>query len=667
MSPFWTTLGKLSVLDQSPHRFGPFLFIRTLGRGGMGEVFVARTPWSQTPVAAVKRLRPDVAQVPTFEERFQHESELAVRLKHPHVVTTMDVGAVDDQLYVASELILGKDTGLVADRLRERGQGGPAAVAIRLFIDVLNGLSYVHGVAEPDGRPLRLVHRDVTPGNLLIGYDGIARLADFGLAKSLLTERSNLTQHGEILGTPHYLAPEVIAGEKATSIGDLYGVGAVMYRFLTGVAPHHGSTAEVLLKVLQEEPRPLSDLRPDLPAWLVEFVHRLLEKDPSRRPNDAAALGEQLIYDARNSNLLVGRSQIGSWLISLFEAEHAEETEEYQRIVAMELEPEPEVEGTVVLARPVAESRLAMPTPEAFREYEPARGTALEVMDARVQGVGGAPMIEEDADMPTRAASIFPGALSFDDGTYRIPDVRPGDEDTVEPTPYDSDGGNDATQLKSRMAPSREPSTGEQDSALPGFVGEVGRNTRPTRDDSVVVRPVASSSPELRITNSDSNARAPAEWPRSRPGGRGRPPAEPAPKPRSQPAPSPHPRSGGPRQADRVRITSRAGAGSEARSKNLALAGGLLVLAVVLGVGIGAAVATFKGRPAPVAPAVTERQRLAERFLALKAVMEGRRTAGLAVPSRVQRLATDAASALLQQDEEAAVLYLNEMERLLRK
>ena len=237
----------------------------------MGEVFVARTPWPKNPVAAVKRLRPDVARVPTFEERFQHEAELSVRLSHGNVVSTLNVGSVEGQLYVASELILGKDAGLIADRLRERGQGGPAAVAIRLLLDTLSGLAYVHGVRDKDGKTLKLVHRDVTPGNVLVGYDGTARVADFGLAKSVLTEKSKLTNHGEILGTPHYLAPEVIRGEQASPVSDLYGLGAVMYRFLTGIAPHQGSTAEVLLKVLTEEPRPLSDLRPDLPPWLVVF------------------------------------------------------------------------------------------------------------------------------------------------------------------------------------------------------------------------------------------------------------------------------------------------------------------------------------------------------------------------------------------------------------
>ena len=133
-----------SIVDRGYQQFGPFLIVRTLGRGGMGEVFVARTPWSDNPVAAVKRLRPDVARVPTFAERFQHESELAVRLEHPNVVGTLDVGSVNGQLYVASQLVLGKDTGIIADRLRERGQGGPAAVAIRLMLDVLGGLAYVH-------------------------------------------------------------------------------------------------------------------------------------------------------------------------------------------------------------------------------------------------------------------------------------------------------------------------------------------------------------------------------------------------------------------------------------------------------------------------------------------------------------------------------------------
>ena len=118
-----------SVNDSGFPSFGPFLIIRELGRGGMGEVFLARTPWPVHPLAAVKRLRPDVARIPTFEERFRHEAALAVRLQHPNLVSTIDVGSVGEQIYVASEMVLGKDTGIIADRLRSRSQGGPVAVA----------------------------------------------------------------------------------------------------------------------------------------------------------------------------------------------------------------------------------------------------------------------------------------------------------------------------------------------------------------------------------------------------------------------------------------------------------------------------------------------------------------------------------------------------------
>src|SRR5262245_898240 len=354
----------------------------------MGEVFVARTPWDENPLAAVKRLRPDVARVPTFAERFKHEAELAVRLDHPNVVGTLDVGSVEGQLYVCSELVLGKDTGVIADRLRERGQGGPAAVAIRLLLDALAGLAYVHGVREPDGRPPSRGHRDVTPGNVLVGYDGIARLADFGLAKSLLTEKSKLTNHGEILGTPHYLAPEVIRGEGASPASDLYGLGAVMYRFLTGVAPHQGTTAEVLLKVLSEQPRPLSDLRPDLPPWIVAFTHRMLETDPGRRPYDAGLLLKQLTHDARASGLLVPRASVARWLGTLFETEKVDELEERDRIAALEHASIPDKpEGTVVLARPRVGSMLAAPGEYSAEEEVDSQGTELELSEHDVRAI----------------------------------------------------------------------------------------------------------------------------------------------------------------------------------------------------------------------------------------------------------------------------------------
>ncbi len=643
----------------------------------MGEVYVARTPWPHHPVAALKRLRPDVAKVPTFAERFQHEAELSVRLAHPNVVATLDVGSVDGQLYVASELVMGKDTGYVADRLRERGQGGPAAVGVRLLLDGLAGLAYVHGAQEADGKPLRLVHRDMTPGNLLVGYDGIARLADFGLAKSLLTEKSNLTNHGEILGTPHYLPPEVVRGESAGPAADLYGLGAVTYRFLTGIAPHQGSTAEVLMKVLSEAPRPLGELRPDLPPWLATFVHRLMEKDPRRRPQDATPLFELLQAEARGAGLLVGRPQVGRWLASLFAPEHEEERAERERIEQLSIdELDAQREGTVVLARPRSDSRLAPPSSLAAAGDEGGTDLALS-LDA-VAAAGGEPRRREpsaaldfapgseetefaqpallpsrvererrsrepgelrpnralealDEGMPTQAVTLAPGSLL---GFGAVP------EDTLDPSDATAPGRHDAP-------------------VLPGFVDEPGRREaaevgdeaaapfrqRPRNPESVMVSPViGGAKPSFEVRRTPAEGTDPTTF-----------------SSRGAPKPRPRPERGAPSPA----IAASPGSPAALFKKNAPFLAGLLALAVGLGIGVGALLASLRPvETVRVGPAAESPLR--RRFIDLRARIDARRARGEALPPALDGHVADAASALVAGDEAAAARALDAAEAALR-
>lgn len=691
----------MGVLDPTLHRFGPFLIVRTLGRGGMGEVFIARTPWEENPLAAVKRLRPDVARVPTFAERFAHEADLAVRLAHTHVVGTLDVGSVDGQLYVASVLVLGKDTGIIADRLRERGQGGPAAVAIRLLLDTLAGLGYVHGVREPDGKPLKLVHRDVTPGNVLVGYDGVARVADFGLAKSLLTEGSNLTNHGEILGTPHYLAPEVIRGESASPASDLYGLGAVMYRFLTGVAPHQGTTAEVLLKVLSEEVRPLSDLRPDLPPWLVAFVHRLLEKDPSRRPSDAQELLRQLQNDARASGLLVPRQAVGRWLGSLFEAEKGEELEERDRICQMDIEEfDIQAEGTVVLARPRAGSRLQGPIGLAGDSYDENQGTEIDLMEDEIHSaaaqIGGRPMlksfeldtpgpsdvtdaarmahhlgsleVESDDGMPTRAVTVLPGLFGGEPNQDHLGEITGNvlDADTKdEPAQGNSDtslpGFIDNSKLDAQKLESFAPAiTNPEPDSTPNLLPR----TRRSNPDSVVVSPAPLSSARTPDRSAPAvAAAAPVEEmdPTVRPRG-------PRVDPRSEPNLAPtrrRERPSGERPAINPPTPARARPSAvkpRARPtntrRNLMLLVGLLSFAIAVGIGIGTLVAKIKSGD-------QSNRDLRNRFVAITTQIEDRQAKQQPIPPRVWQHTTDAAQALMDGNTNLARQNIEEAERLL--
>jgi len=332
-------------------QFGPFLLAFPLGRGGMGEVYAARTPWPGRPIAAVKRLRQDVATTPTYAERFAHEAELAVRLAHPNIVDTIDVGAVDGRLYIASELILGKSVGAIADHLLMQRQGAPTAIVIRILLDVLAGLAYGHAATDRDGRWLRLVHRDVTPGNVLVGYDGIARLTDFGLAKSQLGDE-NLTQTGAIVGTPSYIAPELIRAERPTPAADIYSLGAVAYRFLTGIPPFEGTKNEIMTRALTQRPRSVMEIRPDLPVWFVNFVNDMLEPTTQKRPGDARILASELEREARSHDLLIEASWVDLWMGTYFEKARQQALIDAQAVAAIDpILPNMVVERTQSFAR----------------------------------------------------------------------------------------------------------------------------------------------------------------------------------------------------------------------------------------------------------------------------------------------------------------------------
>ena len=359
----------MGVADQ-PEPFGPYLLLRPLGRGGMGVVYVARSRRSDHPIVALKRLRADTARVPSFRERFEHECALALRLRHPRLVQALDAGDVAGVPYVASELIHGLDVGAIAENLRNRGRGAPIKFAVRIMVDLLAGLDYVHEAREPTGRPLQLVHRDLTPGNVLVGYDGFSRLADFGLAKSLLTEDLQLTATGTILGTPKFLAPEVAQGATADPRADLYGLGAVIYRLLVGSGPYDGEPREVLEAVLTGPPKPLTTLRPDLPKWFVELLDKLMAREPERRASSAREIGTELLQLARQHDALLSRPRAGQFLRDLFSDEYARQSADLRRDRAVDVSLVPTADkGTRVLRAPKAPLE-APKTPDPDDEFD---------------------------------------------------------------------------------------------------------------------------------------------------------------------------------------------------------------------------------------------------------------------------------------------------------
>lgn len=254
---------------------------RGIGKGGTGEVWLA-TQRSLDRRVALKMLSARLEADPTFVERFQAEARAAAALNHPNVVTVHDVGEADGRHYLTMEYMA---AGCLEARLGALGPM-PWRDALKVLLDAARGLEY----AESRG----VVHRDIKPANLMQTEDGITKICDLGLAVQV--EQEEVTAGGQkVFGTPHFLPPELLRGERADSRSDLYSLGATAYRVLSGHTPFEGdSTKEILRGVLQDEPEPLVDMVPGLPLGVSELVMRLLEKEPTRRTPSASVLVREL-------------------------------------------------------------------------------------------------------------------------------------------------------------------------------------------------------------------------------------------------------------------------------------------------------------------------------------------------------------------------------------
>ena len=258
-----------------------------LGIGGMSTVHRAFDARLEREVA-IKLLAEHLAEDETFVSRFRREALAAARLVHPNIVQVYDFGLDEPtgQHYIVMELVNGPSC---AQLLRDR-----RVLPIDEVLDVIGQASRGLGHAHRNG----VVHRDVKPGNLLVGEDGVVKLADFGIARA--TEQSSITQVGSVLGTAAYLAPEQARGEEAGPPADVYGLAVVTYQLLSGRLPYEAaSLSELTLKQQREAPPPLDAVNPEVPPALARAVARGLALDPAARYDGAVAFGEALRAGAR--------------------------------------------------------------------------------------------------------------------------------------------------------------------------------------------------------------------------------------------------------------------------------------------------------------------------------------------------------------------------------
>ena len=254
-------------------RVGRFRLEEVLGAGGMALVYRAVDERTGR-LAAVKLLADNLAADEAFRRRFQREARLAARLSHPNVVRVLDAGEYDGRPWLALEYVDGET---LAQLLARRGRLSSTEV-VALGRQLCAGLQHAHDAG--------LVHRDVKPANVLVRADGSATIVDFGIARP--HEGTELTEHGSVLGTASYVAPELLTGGPVTAAADLYSLGAVLFEAAAGVAVRPAGSLDELVARGAPPPAPrLREVVGDVPTALDDTVARCLEVDPADRPASA--------------------------------------------------------------------------------------------------------------------------------------------------------------------------------------------------------------------------------------------------------------------------------------------------------------------------------------------------------------------------------------------
>ncbi|MBX7192721.1 MAG: serine/threonine protein kinase, partial [Sandaracinaceae bacterium] len=314
--------------------FGRYRLGRRLGRGGMAEVHEASLEGHDGFVrrVALKRVRRELAQDPELVRMFSDEARIASHLHHANLVSVLDYGVHDGVPFQALELVEGASLEDLRAACAAEGRVIPEEIAIHVAREIAHGLAYAHRAKDAEGRALGLVHRDVSPSNVLVSEGGDVKLADFGIAFAKTKEVE--TAHGVTRGKPLFMAPEQATKGTIDARTDLFALGCTLCFALTGKSPLEGDA--VLMKLLVGEPAPLD---PSLPEDLRALVAQAIAPDRRQRPASAEAFAEALDGAYRRRSDRDGRAALRAWIAPIAKRLREERTRNERTRERESLEP----------------------------------------------------------------------------------------------------------------------------------------------------------------------------------------------------------------------------------------------------------------------------------------------------------------------------------------
>ena len=389
-----------------PKQLGRYELLYLLGQGGMGEVHLARLTGAAgfEKLCIVKTILPNVRADPQFVDRFHHEAKVLVHLNHSNIAQVYDMGDTDGTLYMAIEYVPGVDLARVVDRVRAMEAVVPVNVALYLGQQILEALGYAHRKKGGDGASLGIVHRDVSPHNVMVSYEGEVKVIDFGLAKS--SARAKATLPATVLGKLGYMSPEQALAKPVDHRSDIYSAGIVLWELMTGRSLFgSGTIPEMMARMARPTIPSISELRPEVSPALEKIVLRALQTDPLARYDRADDFARSLNEIAVHEGLGISAEEVGNYVRAMCSGEYAAERALQSKLSSLAKRksvvgaaPAP-VEGTLMRAPASAAAAAGGFAPTMAPRSDPGLTPAQKALSQ----AGGFPAPAPEAFAPTMA------------------------------------------------------------------------------------------------------------------------------------------------------------------------------------------------------------------------------------------------------------------------
>ncbi len=296
-------------------KFGRYLLLKKIARGGMAEIFRAMAFGGQgfSKYVVLKRMLPDISKDHQFVDMFVAEAKLVASLNHANIIQIYDFGVIDDRLYLAMEYVQGMNLSQIINEMKDLGQPVPIATACFIITEALYGLDHAHRQTDQEGQALNIIHRDVSPSNIIVSFEGHVRLVDFGIAKA--TQVSIRTQSGILKGKFKYMSPEQARGKTLDQRTDIFSIGICLYKLLTLQDAYHADKEFDRLHLAREciYPKP-RELNPNIPEELEEIILKAMHEDREQRYRTAAEMRDALESFAFRNNFQMFSSDLARFM-----------------------------------------------------------------------------------------------------------------------------------------------------------------------------------------------------------------------------------------------------------------------------------------------------------------------------------------------------------------